>query len=275
MYLDAHQHFWTYDPVAYDWIDESMKVIQRDFLPPELAHEQGRLGFSGSVAVQARQSLKENDFLLGLADQYEEVKGVVGWVDLCSEEVDLQLQTYAPHAKFVGVRHIVQAEPDDQFMLRPDFQRGIGKLSAHGLTYDILTFPRQLPAAIELVKAFPNQPFVLDHLSKPFIKDGRLSPWDTHIRSLAAHENVYCKLSGMVTEADWSHWQPTDLRPYLDVVLEAFGAQRLMIGSDWPVCLVAGHYQEVIGVVTQYLQSLSEAEQTAILGTNCQAFYGL
>lgn len=273
--IDAHQHFWKYDPVDYAWISEPMRAIARDYFPQDLAPLQEALGFEGSVAVQARQSLEENDFLLGLAETHERVKGVVGWVDLRSPRVEEQLDRYAGHPKFVGVRHVVQDEPDDRFLLRPDFMRGVGWLHAYHLTYDLLTYPRQLPAAIEFVRAFPDHRFVLDHISKPFIKDGTLSPWDTHIRQLAAFDNVYCKLSGMVTEADWAAWKAADFRPYLEVVVEAFGTSRLMIGSDWPVCEVAASYAEVMQIVTDFIEQFSPAEQAAILGGNCMAFYGL
>lgn len=273
MKIDAHQHFWKYDSQEYEWIDENKKVIKRDFFTNDLADVQNPLGFEGSIAVQARQSLKENDFLLRLAEKDERIRGVVGWVDLRSPDVDRELEQYYKHPKFVGVRHVVQDEPDDLFMVRENFMRGIQRLHAYKLTYDILTFPKQLPAAIQLVKAFPDQLFVLDHISKPFIKDSVISPWDDQIRQLASFENVYCKLSGMVTEADWQNWKPEDFRPYLDIVLEAFGSDRLMIGSDWPVCLLAGEYEAVMNLVIEYIQSLSNDEQAAILGGNCARFY--
>jgi len=211
--------------------------IRRDFLPVDLKRELEKVKLDGSIAVQARSSLTESRWLLNLADHTPFIKGVVGWVDLLSERVEDQLAEFANHPKFSGVRHIVQDEPDDRFMLCPEFLRGISRLKRFNLTYDILIYPKQLPAAIKLVEKFPEQKFVLDHLAKPFIKAGELSPWDKQIRELAKSENVGCKVSGMVTEAKWNAWKPADFRPYLDVAFEAFGDDRLMFGSDWPVCL--------------------------------------
>lgn len=273
MKLDAHNHFWKYDPKEYDWISEEMAVIQKDFMPKDLEKVQRKLGFDGTIAVQARQTLEETRALLKFADQNDRIKGVVGWVDLRSPELSKQLLEFAPHPKFVGVRHVVQAEPDDRFVMREDFRQGISQLAAHGLTYDILTFPKQLPAALELVKEFPEQPFVIDHISKPFIKDQVIGKWATDIQAFRNQKHVMCKLSGMVTEADWKNWKSSDLLPYMTIALEAFGADRLMIGSDWPVCLVAGTYEEVMGVVIDFISSLTESEQSAILGDNCAQFY--
>ncbi|HEY1987203.1 MAG TPA: amidohydrolase family protein [Terracidiphilus sp.] len=275
MRIDAHQHFWQYNPVEYDWINDAMGVLKRDFLPPDLKPLLESLHFEGCIAVQARQNLEETQRLLELADRYSFIRGVVGWVDLCSPELPTQLVQVARHPRLVGVRHIVQAEPDDRFMLRPDFQRGIAQLAEFGLTYDVLVFPRQLPAAFRLVEAFPTQPFVLDHIAKPPIADGKIEPWATGLRALATLPNVCCKLSGMVTEAQWKTWQPTDFRPYLDLVLDAFGPARLMIGSDWPVCLVSAAYQRTMGIVLDYIGELSPSEQAGILGENCARFYGV
>ena len=277
MSIDAHQHFWKYHAREYSFLGAAMARIHQDFFPEDLAREQEGLGFGGSVAVQARQSLVESRWLLELADQSSRIKGVVGWVDLCSENVRDELARFANNAKFVGVRHVVQDEPDDRFMLREDFRRGIDQLREFALTYDILVYPRQLPAAIELARAFPEQPFVLDHLGKPDIKSGTLAGWEESIRELARSSNVFCKLSGMVTEADWKHWQVEDFFPYLDVVWEAFGEDRVMIGSDWPVCLVAATYADVIGIVEQYLQRREVPNQTRkkVFGRNAIRFYGL
>jgi len=275
MRIDSHQHFWIYDPEQYPWMTDELSSIRADHLPNDLRAEFDQVGLDGSVAVQARQSLEESRWLLELADQNELIKGVVGWVDLRSDSVEEQLADFAAHPKFVGVRHVVQDEPDDNFMLLPEFVRGIAKLKAFGLRYDILIFPKQLPAAIELVKQFPEQPFVLDHIAKPLIKDGVVSPWDEQIRELAKFENLTCKVSGMVTEANWTGWQPTDFRPYLDVVFEAYGEDRMMYGSDWPVCKLAGSYGQVYGLAEEYVSSFSDESREKFFGGVASAFYGL
>lgn len=275
MRIDAHQHFWLYNEQDYGWMDESCKPIKRDFMPGDLKPHLAQLGFSGSVVVQARQTLEETEWLLALADEHELIKGVVGWVDLCSDQVEEQLEKYASHPKFKGVRHVVHDEPDDDFMLREDFQRGIGKLRDYGLTYDLLLFPRHLKRAVQLVARFAEQPFVLDHIAKPDIAGGTLDGWREDIEELASYPNVYCKLSGMVTEAKLRAWQADDFKPYLDVVFDAFGTERLMIGSDWPVCLISGEYPDVMGIVMDYVKALPQADQEAILGGNCARFYKL
>jgi L-fuconolactonase len=272
MRLDAHQHFWSYDAAQYPWIPPG-SPLHRSWLPADLAALQRPLGFDGSIAVQARQVIEESDWLLGLADQHETVKGVVGWVDLRSDRVEADLERLAQHPKFVGVRHVVQEEPDDAFMLGPDFQRGISKLAAYGLTYDILIYPKQLEAAIRLADNFPAQPFVLDHIAKPPIKDGTIEPWATQLRRLAQLPNVHCKVSGMLTEADHQAWTPEQFRPYLDVVFEAFGPSRLMYGSDWPVCLFAGSYEQAYRLVDDYTRGLTAAERAGLFGGNAAAFY--
>jgi L-fuconolactonase len=275
MRIDAHQHFWKYSAAAYDWIGEEMTALQRDFLPGDLQPLLAATGFDGSIAVQACQNIEETRWLLELAEKSDFIKGVVGWVDLCSPGLPAQLATLANHPKLVGVRHVVQGEPDDEFMLRNDFQRGIAHLAGCGLTYDLLLYPRHLPVAVKLVEKFPEQPFVLDHIAKPGIADGLMDPWEEGIRALAQHENVCCKLSGMVSEARWKQWKPEDFRPYLDVVFEAFGPQRLMIGSDWPVCTVSATYAETIAIVNVYIEPLAPGEKAQILGGNCASFYGL
>jgi L-fuconolactonase len=281
--LDAHQHFWSYSPVEYEWIDASMAALQRDFLPHDLKPLLDQSGMDGSIAVQARQSLDETRWLLELAAQNNFVKGVVGWVDLCSPHVEEQLGEFADNEWLVGVRHVVQGEPDDRFMLRPEFQRGIARLAKFGLTYDLLLFPRHLPVAVELVREFPEQRFVLDHIAKPAIADGvaepqlrsRFESWSRDMRELAKFANVSCKLSGMVTEARWGKWTQEDFLPYLDAVLEAFGPSRLMIGSDWPVCTVSAHYAQTMEIVFRFIEKLNAAEQDEILGGNCARVYGV
>jgi L-fuconolactonase len=274
MRLDAHQHFWKYDAGEYPWILAG-SPLQRDWLPDDLAQLQKPLGLGGSIAVQARQTVEESRWLLELADRHPVIRGVVGWVDLRSDRVEEQLAPLARHPKFVGVRHVVQDEPDDNFMLQPAFVRGISQLQAFRLTYDLLVYPKQLRAAIELVAKFPAQPFVLDHIAKPQIKAGVMSPWREEIRELAKAPNVLCKLSGMVTEADWAQWQPADFRPYTDLVCEAFGADRLMSGSDWPVCLLAGSYEAVHGLTQACLDSFNAADREKIMGENARRFYRL
>jgi len=272
MRLDAHQHFWSYDAAQYPWIPPG-SPLHRDWLPADLAALQQPLGFEGSIAVQARQVVGESDWLLDLADQHVGVKGVVGWVDLRSDRVEADLARLAAHPKFVGVRHVVQEEPDDDFMLGSDFRRGIGRLAAFGLTYDLLIYPKQLAAAIRLAENFPNQPFVLDHIAKPPIKDGAIEPWKSQLRRLAQLPNVHCKVSGMLTEADHERWKVEQFRPYLDVVFEAFGPARLMYGSDWPVCLFAGSYEQAYRLVDDHARGLSAAERAGLFGDNCARFY--
>ncbi len=274
MRIDSHQHFWKYSEAEYPWM-KAQWPIRRDYLPEDLAPELARAGLDGCVAVQARQSLEETRWLLELADGSPMIRGVVGWVDLRSEQVEAQLELFAANPKLVGVRHVVQDEPDERFMLGKAFQRGISKLKGFGLSYDLLVFPNQLSAAIELVGAFPDQSFVLDHLAKPAIRDGTLSPWDAHIRALALHPNVMCKVSGMVTEARWNGWQPADFPPYLDLVLEAFGPDRLMFGSDWPVALLAAQYEDVCSLVRGYFSQMGPEVEAKIFGLNAALFYKL
>jgi L-fuconolactonase len=275
MRIDSHQHFWRYSPAEHVWMTDAMGELKRDFLPEDLQPLLAGLGFDGCVAVQARQSLEETRWLLELAESHGFVRGVVGWVDLRSPELLAQLERFAAHPRLVGVRHVVQDEPDDDFMLRPEFRRGIAQLRQFGLTYDLLIFPRHLPNAARLVEEFPDQPFVLDHIAKPAIAGAAISPWCDDLRRLAHFPNVYCKLSGMVTEAKWHAWQPDDLRPYLDVVVDAFGTGRLMIGSDWPVCTLSASYASTMQLVMEHLQQLSAAEQSEIFGETCARFYGI
>jgi L-fuconolactonase len=272
--LDAHQHFWEYNPRRDAWITGDMTAIRRDFLPADLEGTLAASGINGSVAVQADQSLDETRFLLDLAARHPFIKGVVGWVDLRSAQLDETLETLARDRRLRGIRHVAQEEPDD-FLAQEDVIRGIGRLGRFGLTYDILVFERQLPAAITLTSRLPDQAFVLDHLAKPRIKEGRLEPWATHVKEVARRPNVCCKISGLVTEADWTGWRPEHLRPYLDVAFDAFGADRVMFGSDWPVCLVAGTYGRVLGVVDEYAAALSADERDGLFGGNAARFYGL
>lgn len=274
MRIDAHQHFWRYDPVELAWIDDSMAALRRDFLPRDLAPELAASGIDACVAVQARSSLAETDFLLALAERHPIVSVVVGWVDLLASDLDAQLDALEPRPKLAGFRHIAQAEPDD-FLARPEVVRGVAALARRGFAFDLLVFPRQLPAAIALARALPDQRFVLDHLAKPPVRERALEPWGARLRELARLPNVSCKLSGLVSEADWKAWRAEDLAPYFEVALEAFGARRLMYGSDWPVCLVASSHARWSDCVRRWIERLSADEQVAILGGNAARFYGI
>ncbi len=272
MKIDSHQHFWRYDAKQYPWIPKG-SPLHRDWLPNDLSPLLAKAGLDGCIAMQAQQTVEESRWLLTLAAHSPIIKGVVGWVDLQSDQVELELAELSRHPKFVGVRHVVQNEPDVDFMLRPNFLRGLGKLKAFNLTYDVLIFPKQLPAAIELVKRFPEQPFVLDHIAKPLIKDDVRSPWREQIQELAKAPNVMCKVSGMVTEADPAKWKPAVFKPYLEVVFGAFGEGRLMYGSDWPVCLLAGSYERVLRLVDDYTRQLTAAARANFFGGNAVRFY--
>jgi L-fuconolactonase len=275
MHIDAHQHFWIYNPAEYDWIDASMSALRRDFLPADLKPELDGSEFQGSVAVQARQTLEETRWLLELAEGSPSILGVIGWADLRSPEIRSQLKTLARNPKLVGIRHIVQSEPNDRFLLQPEFLRGIATLEEFDLAYDILIYTKHLSIAAEFVERFPRQRFVLDHLAKPPIKSGQINSWTNGIRRLAEFPNVFCKLSGLVTEADWQHWQPEQIVPFLDVAFESFGPDRLMIGSDWPVCLVAASYERAVEVVKTYFQAKSGECREAVLGGNAKRFWRL
>lgn len=275
MKIDAHHHFWNYDPVEYGWIDESMRTIRRDFLPEHLRAEIASAGVDGVISVQARQNLMETEWLLGMAAQNDFIKGVVGWVELVSPNVGVGLEKFATHPKLKSVRHVVQGEPDDAFILRDDFNRGIRELRKFSLVYDILIFERHLPQTIEFVDAHPNQVFVLDHIAKPRIKEALFESWNKNMRELAKRPNVYCKVSGMVTEADFTTWTESQLQPYFDTVLEAFGPRRLMFGSDWPVCLVACGYARWHKLVSEWVGELSRDEQARVLGGTAIEAYKL
>ena len=275
MTIDSHQHFWRYTAASYPWMTDKLASLRRDYLPEDLAPLLKQTGLDGCVAVQAQQTVAEARWLLSLTDAHPFIKGVVGWVDLQSDRVEEQLAELARHPRFVGVRHVVQDEPDNNFMLRPAFQRGIGKLRQFNLAYDILVFPKQLPASIQLAANLPEQRFVLDHIAKPFIRDGTISPWSEQIRELAKAPNVWCKVSGMITEAKWTGWRAEDFRPYLDVVFEAFGVERLMFGTDWPVATLAGTYQEVHQLAASYVRNLTAEQQARFFGGCATEFYRL
>jgi L-fuconolactonase len=274
--IDAHQHFWKYDPIRDAWITPDMKVIQKDFLPVDLEPLLKENGIDGCIAVQADQSEDENDYLLEHAAKNDFIKSVVGWVDFRHPDVGQRIAHYKRYPKLKGFRHVLQGEHDRALMLNPSFKRGIALLEPNGYTYDILIYPDQLGYTREFVAQFPNQPFVLDHIAKPHIKDRYITDeWKAAIRAVAAHPNLYCKISGMVTEADWYHWKPEHFRVYLDTIVEAFGINRVMFGSDWPVCLVAASYKQVAQIVADYFASFSETDRAAFWGGNAINFYKL
>lgn len=272
--IDAHQHFWKFDPVRDNWITTDMINIRRDFLPIDLEpiHEQHSI--YGCVAVQADQSPAETTFLLNLAHDHSFIKAVVGWVDLCAPNINYLLDEYSDNSKLKGFRHIVQAEKPG-FMLNPGFQRGIAALTAYGYTYDILVRHSQLHEATALAEMNPDQAFVLDHLGKPDIRHKNKAQWKTELKKIAVNENVFCKLSGMITEADLNTWTKEDIYPFMDIALEAFGTKRLMFGSDWPVCKLAGEYERVLDVVESYTNRLSILEQEDIWSDTARRFYKL
>lgn len=274
MRIDSHQHFWHFDPVRDNWITGDMSVIRRGFLPEDLQPLLVAQGMDGCVAVQASQSEEETLFLLDLASHYPFIKGVVGWVDLRAGDVHERLGYFSTFPLLKGFRHIVQAEQDD-FLLRRDFCRGISLLQPFGFTYDILIFPRHLPYAFDFVRQFPAQPFVIDHLAKPLIRQQEWRSWKSGIEAIAQFPNVYCKLSGMVTEADWRQWEPGDFRLYIDTIVQAFGPERIMFGSDWPVCLLAADYAGVCGLLEQHTANMSGHDKARLWGLNAAAFYNL
>ncbi len=274
MRIDAHQHFWNYNPKKHDWIDENMKAIRKDFLTDDLLPLLKENNFDGCVAVEADQTETETEFLINLAANNNFIQGVVGWVDLKADNIQERLSHFKQFEILKGFRHVLQNEEPD-FMLESKFLNGINALQEHNYTYDILIFPQQLNASIKLVKKNPNQKFVIDHIAKPYIKHGLIGHWKRDIELIAKFENVYCKISGMVTEADYENWQASDFLPYLDTVVNAFGTKRIMYGSDWPVCLVAATYKEMLDVVGNYFNSFSETEQEDLFGKNAQNFYHL
>ncbi len=275
MKIDAHHHYWVYSAEEYGWIGDRMAAIRRSFLPEDLRPAIAAAGVDGVVTVQARQSLAETDWLLDLAAKTDFMRGVVGWVPLQDAGVGVHLERYAAHPKFRAVRHVVQGEPSDRFLQGTTFNQGIALLKRWNLVYDLLIVERQLPQTIEFVDRHPDQVFVLDHIAKPRIATNELEPWAARIRDLARRPNVYCKLSGIVTEADFATWTEGQLRPYMDTVLEAFGPRRLMFGSDWPVCLVACDYVRWHRLVSWFVGQLSPDEQARVLGGTAVEAYSL
>lgn len=273
--IDSHQHFWKYDSVKFDWITDEMSPIKKDFLPRNLEPVLQENNFDGCVTVQVQQTEEENSFLCSIAEGHDFVKAVVGWIDLQSKNIEERLAHYKNFKKLKGFRHILQGDEKRDLMLSPAFKRGIGLLNKYNFTYDILIFPDQLIFARELAKEFPEQKFVINHLAKPYIKDGKIDEWKKSIEAISWFENVYCKISGMVTEADWKKWRTNDFFPYLDVVVKSFGTNRIMYGSDWPVCLVAASYSQVFNIVREYFSSFSTNELELFFGGNAVKFYNL
>jgi L-fucono-1,5-lactonase len=273
--VDAHVHFYEYDPLEHPWVNDELNALRGNYHPPDLMPLMSTAGFDGCVAVEARQSVKENAYLLDLFDRYEQIKAVVGWVDLCDPAVQEELDRWADRAGFVGVRHVLTDEPDDRYLLRADFQRGIRMLASGGLLYELLIAPRHLEYAAQLVAAHPNQSFVVDHVALPNVRANVLQPWADRLLTLASFENVSCKLSGLDLMAAWHAWEPAQFVPFLDVALQAFGPDRLMVASNWPVCTVSGSYAEVMEAVQGWVTRLPDRDRDAILGGTCAHIYGI
>lgn len=275
MRIDSHQHFWKYDATRHAWITDNMSALKRDFLPHDLDPELKANEIDATILVQVDQSEEETRFLLQLAEHNANIAGVVGWIDFCSSQVEDRLRYFSQFEKLCGFRHIAQAEPDDRYLVRDDFTRGIACLRQFGFIYEILIYPKQLLAALELVTRFPQQAFVIDHMAKPEIQAKKEANWAATMREIAANPNVYCKVSGLVTETDWHRWKKEDFWPYLDVVFDAFGPDRLMFGSDWPVCLLAASYGQVLEIIKEYVQGYPADVKEKIFGGNAARFYRL
>lgn len=275
MRIDSHQHYWQYHPVKDAWITDEMNIIKRDFSPADVWPLMRANGIEAAVAVQADQSENETQYLLDLADKFPFIKGIVGWVDLCDPHVEERLEYFSQFKLIKGFRHIVQAEKEDDFILSPNFVRGIGHLAKYNYTYDILIYPKHIRNALSFVKRFPNQKFIIDHYAKPFIKKKELEPWLSDLSAFSSYENVYCKMAGLVTEADWNNWTPEDFKPYTEAVLSIFGSKRLVFGTDWPVCLTGQSYDQVCSLTEYLLHALSTNEKEAIWGGNAKEFYQL
>lgn len=273
MRIDAHQHFWKYEPSRHAWINEEMHAIRRDFLPSDLRKELGAAGIGGSIAVQADETEEETRFLLALAEEDEQIRAVVGWTDLRDPAVEERLEAWKRFPKLKGFRTITQGQPDEAFFDHQEYRRGVGLLQQTGFTYDLLVYHDQLPSLVRFTERYPDQPFILDHLGKPAIRAREIRKWKEHLRILARHPHTYCKLSGLVTEADWKNWRYEDISPYLEIAGECFGVDRLCHGSDWPVCLLAGSYAEVTGISRRFLAQLSTEDQEKVWGGNAARFY--
>ncbi len=275
MRIDAHQHFWLYDPVRDSWITEEMEAIRRTFLPNDIGQILKDNKIDGVVAVQADQSVKETEFLVELSGFYKLIKAVVGWVDLRSASVEDQLEQFKQHAIIKGFRHIIEAEEDPDFLHRDEFLRGIAALTKHHYTYDLLIRPRHYASTLKCVAANPDQAFMLDHIAKPPIKSQEFDEWAQFIADLSGYSNVHCKISGLATEADWKHWTLDHFTQYIEHVIACFGKERVLFGSDWPVCMLAGTYEDSINIVADKLRDFSEAELKGFWGDNAVKFYSI
>ncbi len=273
--IDSHHHFWKFDAAEYTWIGAGQRVLRKDFLPGDFEPELRAAGITGTIAVQARQSLEETRWLLEMTDRHEFIHGVVGWAPLTEANVGAALERLATHPKLRAIRHVLHDEADEGYMLREDFNRGVAELKGFDLAYDILIFERHLPQTIEFVDRHPNQIFIVDHLAKPRVREGILSPWRENIQQLARRPNVYCKISGLATEADHFRWSETQLTPYMDWILSSFGPERTLFGSDWPVCLLAVGYCQWAEIVARFVGGLSEAEQERIWSATAREAYKL
>ena len=273
--IDAHHHFWNFDPIRDTWITEEMQVLRTDYLPAHLETVYKRKGISGSVLVQTNASEKDNIFLLEQAKQNPYIQGVVGWIDLHDEGLEKKLADYQQYSLMKGFRHLLQGEKQRDMMLNQDFQRGIGLLNEYGFSFDLLILPDQLGYTEQLVAAFPEQRFVIDHMAKPYIRQGIIAEWKQAIKRFAPYKQVFCKISGLVNEADWEYWEHEDFRPYIDAVVETFGTKRIMFGSDWPVCLLAATYDQVKDIAEDYFYSFTTSEQADFFGNNAINFYRL
>ncbi len=276
--IDSHQHFWDLDRVEFDykWLEtDAHQPIRRSFLPSDLEPLIAEVGVTRSVIVQTQHNTAENDWALGLADGNHKIAGVVGWVDLASDACEAQIEQYKDRDKFVGIRHVTQDEPDDNFIVRPDVLRGLQTLEKHHIPFDLLFFVKHLHHAKQLGSMLPNLPMVIDHISKPEIAAGNIDNWKGNLQAAAQFPNIYCKLSGMLTEADWNKWQPADLKPYVEIALEAFGPSRCMFGSDWPVSTLAGSYKRVFDALCEVLGPISDSEHEQIFEKTATQFYGL
>ena len=272
--IDSHQHFWKYHPQNHAWINEDMKIIQKDFLPEELASIFGKERIDGCISVQVDQTEDETQFQIELAKNNPFIKGVVGWINLMNPSIEAALEKYQDYPIVKGFRHILQGEVKG-FMLQPEFIDGLKALAKNNYTYDLLIYHHQIPEALELLKNLGELKIVVDHIAKPDIKNSHITEWSKNIKALAKYPNVHCKISGMTTEADWKNWTAEDLTPYLDIVVEAFGTNRLMFGSDWPVCLVASTYSHWLTTVKDYFSTFTNQEQAKIFASNCESFYTL
>lgn len=273
--IDSHQHFWIYNETEYDWMDSRMDVLKRDFLPTDLLPLMQKTGVTATVAVQARRTVEETEWLLKLAEKHSFIAGVVGWLDMESPNFEADLERLADNRLLRGIRELIHDMPDPEYAVKQPHTGAVAALGRYSLTYDLLLRPEHLRAAVQLVDMLPGQPFVVDHLAKPDVRNDGISGWSSDLRALAERPNVYCKVSGLVTEADWDNWTYGQLEPYIDTAFSAFGPDRIMFGSDWPVATCATTYQEVVSVAEQFARKLSRAEQKAFFSSNCRRFYGL